>query len=233
MSNPFRLEVRVNGTVFCLAGMPEPGTLQATVQVLAGLGHRWGKSQPEPNKPNCSLDISGMTQRDDPLRWQQTNLVPGDEIVMRVLPPGDADLPKVDCRETSFDSFDSDPSDRLRLDFRLNDIKLCIAGMPTQGVLEATLEVCNWAVGYQTDGTPIQPNAPNCCLRIGGLTQRDETLKWMHVELAPLDTVTMTVLPPGASDKPMYRYDVGVHQLPCDWRLWDKPDGKDSGTSDA
>lgn len=233
MANPYRLEVRVNGAVLCLAGMPEPGVLRATLQVASGMGFRWSDTPSPSNRPTCALDITGMTEQDVLLRWKQVNLVSSDEIALSVLPPGTADAPEVDDREASLESFDPNSADQLRLDIRLNDINVCIAGMPAPGVLETTLEVCNWATGYQPDGTPIQPAHPTCSLRIGGLTQREEALKWMHVDLEPCDEVMMCVLPPGAADNPMYRYNVGVHELPCDWRPWGKRDGTTSGASDA
>ena len=96
MPDRHRFEVRVNGTLLCVAGMPEPGVLQATLEADDWAEGYLPVGTPiEPDETKCGLTVGGMTQDDQMLEWNRVRLQPGDEVTVRVLPSGEAEEPKL------------------------------------------------------------------------------------------------------------------------------------------
>ena len=95
MSGRYRFEVRVNGDLICVAGMPKPGVLQAKLESDDwALQYESDGTAMQPAKANCELTVGGMTQDDEMLEWKHVSLLPGDVVTLRVLPPGQSEDPE-------------------------------------------------------------------------------------------------------------------------------------------
>ena len=94
-----RFEVSLNGEQLCVAGLGEFGVLSAILS--------WVKRDPEEFSPvqhthtnreswsaeESIIDVSGLSGG-DALAWVRKPVREGDEIVLRVLPPGVSDPPQ-------------------------------------------------------------------------------------------------------------------------------------------
>jgi hypothetical protein len=97
MSN--RLEVSLNGYKLCVAGMEGHGTASATIEwskphpdMCAPFGDEARKAQPE-----LTLSVTGVDANiPSALRhliWAIQDMKEGDEVLIKVLPPGAIDAP--------------------------------------------------------------------------------------------------------------------------------------------
>ncbi len=97
-----RFEVLVNGQRICIAGLASQGTFGASVDWIKRPLERIApsvKQDPEFSKDDwlkeiLNLHISGLESKaDEHVVWLYQNLSIGDEVVIRILPPGAYDAP--------------------------------------------------------------------------------------------------------------------------------------------
>lgn len=97
-----RFELIINGEKICVSGIKEFGVLTAILS--------WVKRNPELYDPEnhgtfeewaeeeLTLRLGGLESNNPQIpkhvEWVRAALKAGDEIILRVLPPGEADLPK-------------------------------------------------------------------------------------------------------------------------------------------
>lgn len=85
-----RFEVILNGERLCISGIEGNGVLSNSVSFV----------QREGEEPTCKMYVGGLgayhpsDKRDYGVAWVNSKLKPGDELVIRVLPPGNFDVPK-------------------------------------------------------------------------------------------------------------------------------------------
>ena len=81
-----RVYVSLNSKRICVAGITRDteGVLSVVVELVQG----------SPDDDNNHLSIQAHLRDGDSWQWGQKSVVPGDEIVIKLLPPGDFDLPR-------------------------------------------------------------------------------------------------------------------------------------------
>jgi hypothetical protein len=104
-----RFEVRVNGRVVCVAGIRGDGELSVSLNRVQRSAARYpknyhrrphGRSLAAWSQEAISMGVAGIrcsqqgSEHDRHVGWHQQDLRPGDEVIVRILPPGRSDRPK-------------------------------------------------------------------------------------------------------------------------------------------
>lgn len=89
-----RFEVELNGRVLCVAGMDQFGTLTITVESSHWPNRAEGiPTRDEGDENKDYIFVSGYSATDTVQQWANERIGPGDEIRIRVLPPGACESP--------------------------------------------------------------------------------------------------------------------------------------------
>ena len=98
-----RFQVAVNGEVVGTAGLDDRGVLNATItwvrrsleDVADEVRNDPGFVEEEWESEQCDLHLGGLDSiAEEHLRWVNGELEPGDEVTIRILPPGEFDPPQ-------------------------------------------------------------------------------------------------------------------------------------------
>jgi hypothetical protein len=97
-----RFQVLVNGEVKATAGIESLGVLTMVLSWARCTGHVapkdaksvWNRRDQELDEPDMSVRLGGLdTAKDRHMNWFVHDIQVGDEVTVRVLPPGEFDTP--------------------------------------------------------------------------------------------------------------------------------------------
>jgi len=87
-------DVSLNGSSVCRAGVGELGVMTAMITWVTRSGQNTGAKEPENVDEELTLDISGLINgTNEHVRWVQSKLTLGDEILIRIKSLDSVDVP--------------------------------------------------------------------------------------------------------------------------------------------
>ena len=88
-------EVSLNGNSICNAGVGDLGVLNTIITWVRRAGKNTETKEPENYEEELTLDVSGLiSSRNEHVRWSESGLAVGDEILIRVTNREAVDTPR-------------------------------------------------------------------------------------------------------------------------------------------
>jgi len=236
-----RFEVSVNGERVCVAGLEDKGAVRLTVSCSTC----WPR-----NEQDLSVDgVIGDTLGDRRSAvWGKWALTFGDEVTVRLLPPGESDPPvspppeKDPIRALDDEVDGSTPASPalrakadplilkrrprakhqadIRFQVRVNGRQLCVAGVAGSFILHAELYYADAASWAVYSGKLAFLKVYSIEIEPDYLPN-GRTMTWPHGEVTIGDEVSVKLLPAGESDAPLEVLEIreSASENNCEARL--------------